>query len=169
MEYLGLGEQFTDRAHRLEEQIELLRQLWGKPLVDFSGSWHRIDRAASSPRPLRRIPIWFGGFSEPAFRRAARLADGFLVFTDPESTVAALRSNLDRLARDPSTFGIDIAVSYMPDDHRSWAADVERCITLRADRITLNVLGFDLDSHNRAIERYWSWITKHYADAVAGP
>lgn len=166
VEYMGLGQTFTDRADRLEEQIDLLRRLWSEPLVDFSGSWHRIDRAALAPRPLRKVPIWFGGFSQPAFRRAARLGDGFLVFTNPESTVRALRSNLDQLDRDPNTFGIDIAVSYKPDDYRSWAADVERCIQLRTDRITLNVLGFDLDSHNHAIERYWSWITTHYGDVI---
>ena len=144
-------------------------RLWSEPLVDFKGAWHHIDRAAVAPRPLRRIPVWFGGFSQPAFRRAARLGDGFLVFTDPESTVGTLRNNLDRLGRDRSTFGIDIAVSFMPDDRRSWAADFERCIQLGADRITLNVLGFDLDSHNDAIEKYWSWITTNYGEVITRP
>ena len=166
VEYLGLGQSFTDRADRFEEQIMLLRRLWSDALVDFVGTWHRIDRAAMAPRPRQTIPIWFGGFSQPAFRRAARLGDGFLVFTDPESTVRSLLGNLERLGRDRSTFGIDIAVSLMPDDRRSWAADFERCIELGADRVTLNVLGFGLDSHNDAIEDYWSWVTTNYSEIV---
>ena len=48
------------------EQVELLRRLWTEPLVDFDGRCHRIDRASILPRPGRQIPIWFGGFKEPA-------------------------------------------------------------------------------------------------------
>ena len=41
-------------------------------VVDYRGACHRIDRAGLKPLPGRRIPIWFGGFSPGAFRRAAR-------------------------------------------------------------------------------------------------
>jgi alkanesulfonate monooxygenase SsuD/methylene tetrahydromethanopterin reductase-like flavin-dependent oxidoreductase (luciferase family) len=50
--------------------------------VTFQGQFDHIDRACINPRPTRRIPIWFGGFSEPVFRRAARFGDGF-IFTGP--------------------------------------------------------------------------------------
>ena len=46
-------------------------------MLDFAGEHHRVDRAGLLPRPGRDIPIWFGGFSPPAFRRAARIGDGF--------------------------------------------------------------------------------------------
>ena len=41
-------------------------------------AFDKIDRANVNPRPKRPIPIWTGGFSEPAFRRGGRIADGFL-------------------------------------------------------------------------------------------
>jgi probable F420-dependent oxidoreductase len=81
VEYEALGQDFTRRGARVEEQIDLLRRLWAEPLLDFTGQFDRIDRAALNPRPRRPIPIWMGGFADVALRRAARIADGF-IFAD---------------------------------------------------------------------------------------
>ena len=81
VEYDALGQDFTKRGARVEEQIDLLRRLWAEPLLDFTGQFDRIDRAALNPRPNRSIPIWMGGFADVALRRAARIADGF-IFAD---------------------------------------------------------------------------------------
>ena len=78
VEYEALGQDFRTRGAREEEQIELLRRLFTEPIVEFSGRFDRVDRAALVPRPTRSIPIWLGGRSEAAFDRAARLADGFI-------------------------------------------------------------------------------------------
>ena len=78
VEYDALGQDFATRGRRLDEQIPYLRRLWSEPLVTFEGHFDRIDRANINPRPRRKIPIYLGGFSEPAFRRAARLGDGFI-------------------------------------------------------------------------------------------
>jgi probable F420-dependent oxidoreductase len=80
VEYEALGQDFGTRGARQEEQIELLRRLFTEPVVDFSGRFDRVDRAALVPKPTRSIPIWLGGASETAFDRAARLADGFIFF-----------------------------------------------------------------------------------------
>src|ERR1700761_2424143 len=78
VEYEALGEDFRTRGARQEEQIGLLRQLFTEPVVDFSGRFDRIDRAALVPKPSRPIPIWLGGSGEAALGRAARLGDGFI-------------------------------------------------------------------------------------------
>jgi probable F420-dependent oxidoreductase len=80
VEYQALGQDFRTRGARQEEQIQLLRRLFTEPVVDFSGRFHRIDRAALVPKPAHTIPIWLGGSGEKAFDRAARLADGFIFF-----------------------------------------------------------------------------------------
>jgi probable F420-dependent oxidoreductase len=80
VEYEALGQDFHTRGARQEEQIGLLRRLFTEPVVDFSGRFDRIDRAALVPKPTRSIPIWLGGSGEKAFDRAARLADGFIFF-----------------------------------------------------------------------------------------
>ncbi|HEY9325316.1 MAG TPA: LLM class F420-dependent oxidoreductase, partial [Candidatus Limnocylindria bacterium] len=62
VEYEALGESFTNRGRRIEEQIAVLRALWTQEVVDFKGRWHRIDRAGIDPLPVQRpIPIWMGG------------------------------------------------------------------------------------------------------------
>src|SRR5712672_911373 len=73
VEYEALGQDFRTRGVRQKEQIAELRRLFTEPVVDFSGRFDRIDRAALVPRPARSIPIWLGGGSEKAHDRAARL------------------------------------------------------------------------------------------------
>lgn len=77
-EFHALGADFKTRGKRLDEQIPYLRRLWAEELITFDGRFDQIDRGNIVPRPERRIPIWVGGFSEPAFRRAAVLGDGFM-------------------------------------------------------------------------------------------
>src|SRR3954451_10320303 len=78
VEYEALGQDFRTRGARQEEQIGLLRRLWTEPVVDFSGRFDRLDRAALVPSPERPIPIWLGASGDKAFDRASRLADGFI-------------------------------------------------------------------------------------------
>jgi probable F420-dependent oxidoreductase len=78
LEYHALGADFSTRGKRLTEQITYLRRLWSEELISFEGDFDQIDRANIVPRPKRRIPIWCGGFADPAFRRAVDLADGFI-------------------------------------------------------------------------------------------
>jgi probable F420-dependent oxidoreductase len=72
VEYEALGQDFRTRGARQEEQIELLRRLFTEPVVDFSGRFDRVDRAALVPKPAQPIPIWLGGSGPAAFDRAAR-------------------------------------------------------------------------------------------------
>ena len=82
VEYDALGQDFSTRGKRLDEQVGFLRQLWNEPLVTFEGAFDRIDRGNINPRPKRPIPVWVGGFSEPAFRRGGTTGDGF-IFAGP--------------------------------------------------------------------------------------
>jgi probable F420-dependent oxidoreductase len=111
VEYEALGQDFRTRGAREEEQIELLRRLFTEPVVDFSGRFDRIDRAALLPKPARPIPIWLGGFGEVAFERAARLADGFIFFGGGvDHAVAAwerLRDRVGSLGRSVEDFGAE--------------------------------------------------------------
>ena len=78
VEYDALGEDFTTRGARADEQIGLLRRLWAEPLLSYEGRFDRLDRGSILPRPRRAIPVWVGGFGPPAFRRGAHLGDGFI-------------------------------------------------------------------------------------------
>src|SRR5258708_4190023 len=97
VEYEALGQDFRTRGARQEEQIQLLRRLFTEPVVDFSGRFDRVDRAALVPKPARPIPIWLGGSGEVAFDRAARLADGFIFFDGGIDSVNAWKRLRDRV------------------------------------------------------------------------
>src|SRR3954447_3590232 len=60
VEYEALGYGFRGRGARQEEQIDVLRRLFTDPVVDFSGRFHRIDRASLNPKPARPIPLSVG-------------------------------------------------------------------------------------------------------------
>ena len=149
VEYEALGQDFHTRGARQEEQIELLRLLFAEPIVDFSGRFDRIDRAALVPRPARPIPIWLGGSSEAAFERAARLADGFMfIGGDIEPTVHAWHELRDRVGghgRSVEDFGAEYVVRL-----GSGAGDIEQTAdawrAAGGTHVSVVTMGLGLDS-----------------------
>jgi probable F420-dependent oxidoreductase len=121
VEYEALGQDFHTRGKKLDEQIPYLRRLWSEEAISFQGQFDRIDRANLVPRPKRQIPIWCGGFVEPAYRRAARLADGFIFATGfDDSTVDAwnhIRDLVREAGRPVDSFGGQFIL-------QAWAGEV---------------------------------------------
>jgi len=114
VEYDALGEDFHTRGKKMDEQIPYLRQLWNEPLVSFEGQFHRIDRANIVPRPKRQIPIFCGGFGEAPFRRAARIADGFIFAAGLEEQglpgMERIKTLLVQNGREPDRFGFHLVL-----------------------------------------------------------
>lgn len=110
VEYEALGQPFAPRGRRMDEQIDLLRELWRGEVTSFEGEFDVVDRATLIPGPDRQIPIWIGGFSPPAFRRGVACGDGFM-FAGGESTVhdalAAVRSEGAARGRSLDEFGLE--------------------------------------------------------------
>jgi probable F420-dependent oxidoreductase len=126
VEYEALNEDFASRGARMDEQVELLRALWSEPVIDFDGEHHQVDRAGMLPLPPAPIPVWFGGFSPPAIRRAARLGDGFLFghwSTPMQGLCRMLHAELEKAGRANVDFGVDaiIHTSEGPDQCRAAA------------------------------------------------
>jgi probable F420-dependent oxidoreductase len=118
VEYEALGQEFKTRAKRVEEQVDLLRQLWTTPVVSFQGRFDRIDRGGINPRPRRQIPLWMGGHSEPAYERGARIGDGFVFAAPGDGAVAAwerVRHHLGVLGRPEDAFGRELLVIFAAD------------------------------------------------------
>lgn len=79
VEFEALGMNFTDRARRFEEQIDLMRRLWTEPVVDLHGRWVNFGTARLDPEPIQQphTPIVVGGYVDAAFRRSVRFAAGW--------------------------------------------------------------------------------------------
>jgi probable F420-dependent oxidoreductase len=149
VEYEALGQDFHTRGSRQEEQIELLRQLFTAPVVDFSGRFDRVDRAALVPKPARPIPIWLGGASDAAFERAARLADGFIfIGGDIDRSVDVwqrLRDRVDRAGRSVDDFGGEYVVRPRAGID-GLKADIDVWRGAGGTHVSVNTMGMDLDS-----------------------
>jgi probable F420-dependent oxidoreductase len=122
-EYEALGEDFTTRGARMDEAIVLLRRWWSEAQVDVAGPRYPVTAMAMEPKPPqgRRLPIWIGGLSEPAFRRVGRLGDGWLAsrVSDAASARAAfdaIRRHAEAVGRDPATIGLQSMVAPPPRD-----------------------------------------------------
>ncbi len=81
-EFTAFGEtgDAKERAAMLDEGLTVLDGLWSGETVTHRGQHYAVEGVSLAPRPLQRprIPIWIGGESTPALRRAARW-DGWLV------------------------------------------------------------------------------------------
>ena len=64
---------------RFTEGLALMKALWTEPRVTFDGEFWQLRDAAMEPKPAQKPypPIWFGGSSPGAVRRAVRLGNGF--------------------------------------------------------------------------------------------
>jgi probable F420-dependent oxidoreductase len=78
-EFDALGVPFRERASRSDEALELMRALWTEERPALTTRRHRLADLQVSPMPLQkpRPPLWIGGSSDGAFRRVARLGDGW--------------------------------------------------------------------------------------------
>jgi probable F420-dependent oxidoreductase len=126
VEYHALGQDFSTRGRRFEEQIALLRRLWEEDLVTFEGEFDNVVRAGIKPRPERRVPLWIGGWADPVLRRIGYWADGWLASAGSPKTAnlpdrtgnpvgLANRMKLVEAAarekgRDPSEIGVGMLI-----------------------------------------------------------
>ena len=68
VEFEALGEDFHNRGKRIEEQIDVMRALWTKKVVNYQGRWHTIRQAGLKPFPVQQpIPLWIGGRLQSRF------------------------------------------------------------------------------------------------------
>ena len=97
-EFEVLGAEYASRGRRLDEAIAVLRHLWSGTGEPFEGEFYPLPAGLEClPRPAREsgIPIFVGGMTGPALRRAAELGDGWLALAhledaDPGRLGAAL-------------------------------------------------------------------------------
>jgi probable F420-dependent oxidoreductase len=163
IEYAALDANFRNKNLRIEEQIALMRRLWTEPIVDFTGRWHRIDRAGLNPMPVQRpIPVWMGGTADNALKRIARIADGwFTQFQPNENGLAAFekfRGYVREAGRDADAFPIEGRVSVArlagPDE---WVSTAQGFRDMACTHLEINTMGAgyaDLGQHLGAIERF---------------
>ena len=160
VEYEALGEDFSNRGRRSEEQVEVMRRLWTEESVTFDGRYHRVTGAGLAPLPVQRpIPVWFGAASNRAYDRAGRLGDGWFPMMEPGPGLDYAREQVDRAAlaagRDPAVLGMEGRVTWSGDADKV-SEDVSAWAAAGATHVSVNTMGAGLrnvDEHLGALER----------------
>jgi probable F420-dependent oxidoreductase len=165
VEYEALGQDFSTRGRRSAEQIDLIRQLWTQPLVTFDGEFDRVDRASIRPQPGRRIPIWLGGSSPAAFKRAGELGDGFIfsgAFEPALTNLARVRDELEKAGRSDADFGLQLQI--VAADPALMAEQVQEWESLGGTHAGIGTMGLGLDTADAHVD----FITRVRAALTAG-
>jgi probable F420-dependent oxidoreductase len=76
-EFWSSGVDPATRGTRTNEAMQILKRLWTEDAVDFAGKHFTLEAVTVYPKPLRPIPLFVGGRSDAAWRRAARYGDGY--------------------------------------------------------------------------------------------
>jgi probable F420-dependent oxidoreductase len=171
VEYEALGQDFDTRGKMLTEQIQLLQKLWTEPVIDYTGRFHRVDRAGILPLPAGPIPIYCGGSSMPAIKRAAAHADGFLWGSSRPNVFEQAPAALELVAangRDPSQFGLEAIIDFTAGEAEWERVRTEfekvggthlsiRTISTAAEWMKIDAPGFTSPAqHIQALERFAS-------------
>jgi probable F420-dependent oxidoreductase len=113
------GQDFDNRGLRLNEMIQALRELWKGGWVEWHGKFYEIPPLMMEPHPESRVPIYCGGHSDAAIRRAARYCDGWIGRTyswdEAAHYVAKLKQRLGEYGRERDPFEIIFGLHDRPD------------------------------------------------------
>ena len=162
VEYEALGQSFSNRGRRSEEQIDLLRMLWTEESVNFEGRYHKVSDAGINPLPIQRpIPIWLGGGEDRVIQRIGKMADGWFPQFQPNSAgqekIGIMREAAVNAGRDPKAIGIEGRVSLATDDQSDWEKIGASWDEIGATHFSINTMKAGLkgpDQHIEAIKRF---------------
>jgi len=119
-EFDATGQDFASRGRRLDDMIPALRALWGPGWVEYHGPQYDVAPMQMNPAPRQPIPIYVGGHSAPAIRRAAALGDGWLGASayspdDAWHYLEVVHDALRAAGRADEPFVISLAINALPD------------------------------------------------------
>jgi len=119
-EYDALGMDFHTRGRAMDEAIELMRACWRDETIEFAGEHFRSESMAMEPKPPQggAIPLWIGGGSKAALRRAGRVGDGWMASgmlgAQGADAIAQVKREAEEAGRDPDALGFQCQLATPP-------------------------------------------------------
>lgn len=161
VEYVGLNVPFERRGARQVEQIDVMRRLWREDTVDFTGEFHRIDKASILPRPTQPVPIWFGGGAPAVLKRCAEIGDGWMPIMGPNDAareaLATMKAQREAAGLSWDDFGVQAQAQYAGGNPERWSNHAARWEALGATHLavaTHNAGPTDVDGHLARVGEY---------------
>ncbi len=128
-EFAAVEMPHKQRGGRTSESIEVIRKLWTGEKVSHKGKYYAFPETQMLPRPIQADgpPIWVGGRSPAALRRAAILCDGWISYVvTPEmfaESLATIEANMKEAGREAGTYGTSHLLFFRIDDDFDTAWD----------------------------------------------
>jgi probable F420-dependent oxidoreductase len=162
-EFALLGESFRDRGKRMDEYLQLMKVLWTERNPSFAGEHFNIRDCAMTPKPVQKphVPLWIGGDSPAALRRAARFGDAW---HSAGSSLAELPEKLARLDAALTEAGRQrkqFTVSVFPSDRINLDL-VRRFADLGVNHTMVPVFAFDQAKVRRRLEQIAAEVIAPY-------
>jgi probable F420-dependent oxidoreductase len=106
-EYTAVGVPYERRGARAEDFLAALESLLTEDVSDYKGPFYELPSVRLDPKPVQkpRPPILLGGMSEPALRRAGRLADGWV--SPSRADLTTLGASIDKVKAVAAAAGRD--------------------------------------------------------------
>ncbi len=168
-EYEGLGKEFKTRGKRMESDISVLRACWGAEPLDFETPTEHVDQLSMKPKPFTPggPPILYGGVSDIAVDRAARLCDGWIAQTrfkpeDAAEFVSRMHPALERYGREPEDFPLQATVE-ASNDLDDLASRFETFLDAGVTRLGLHLPGIhnlEADPLNMAVDDHLEMLRR---------
>src|SRR5687768_3776097 len=181
-------EPFEERGKVADEYIRAFRELWGSDNPTFSGKYCSFSNIVFLPKPVQKpgIPIWIGGHSKQAIRRAARLGDGWhpiggvptipLEPEDIKNNMAMLREHAKKAGRESSKIRVALKGSLFdrekqiaPGKRRRFIGSAEEVASdirdYRAAGVDTMIFDVRRPSINETLERM-EWLAREVLTQV---
>ena len=119
-EYDALGMDFHTRGKAMDEAIALMQACWRDETIEFAGDHFSAESMAMEPKPPQGggIPLWIGGGSKAALRRAGQVGDGWMASgmlgSQGADAIAEVRAEAERAGRDPDQLGFQCQLATPP-------------------------------------------------------
>jgi probable F420-dependent oxidoreductase len=178
---------FADRGAVTDEYLEAIKELWTSDNPTYNGRFVKLSNIEFSPKPVQKPhpPIWVGGQSRPAIRRAVEHGNAWhpvgatpATPLEPDklaSDIAYMHSHAERIGRDPSEIGVamkaplyDVETTTGTDRRRfsgepeQIAQDIQTYADLGVSNLIFDVRGSDL---SRILERM-AWLSEEVMSLV---
>jgi probable F420-dependent oxidoreductase len=152
-EFAALGVPFNERGRRMDEGIAMMRAVWSDDPVSFEARWVPavIDNMRMMPKPQKPIPIWIGGTSDAALKRAAR-HDGWHGSRAMPSQAAPLVAKL-RAERPEPDFMLSLRAAWDGKSEDELKTRLEGFATIGIDHVMVEPFDRELDDWLRSVER----------------
>lgn len=163
-EFEALGVPPKERGARTDESIEILRKCWSEEVIDYDGVTiaTKMRGIRTRPQPGRRIPIWIGGISAAARRRAVRLGDGWHGIGVPAAELAPMVAEL-RARRPELDFTLSLRLNWDPllDDADTLKAGLDAYAALGIQHMSFEPRQRGLEPWLASVEGLWKLVQGH--------